>query len=163
MGILADLFGDAMFEGRPVPHTGPEAARLVSVLYGSGRAASRALGIPESTLRGWRKGVTPKGESAQKIQLLARAAAPGIRDAYDGSSKLAIKATVQFSGDRRDRIIHPGRYIPRPLMRRIITTWVQGKDRTVETLLHNAIQTHYFNTDATEALVYMQPTDAWFE
>jgi len=162
MGILVDLMSDYLFGDAQTPRTGPEAARWVSNLYGSGRAASRATGIPESTLRGWRKGVQPKGPAAARLLRLVRVAAPNLNYARDHGD-LTIQATVQFSGDRRDRIIHPGRYIPRPLIRRILTEWANLRDQTAETMIHNAVMKYYFDAAATETLLYMQPTRVWFE
>lgn len=162
MGILVDLMSDYLYGGTQVPRTGPEAARWVSNLYGSGRAASRATGIPESTLRGWRHGVTPKGPAAERLLRLTRVAAPNLNYARDNGS-LAIQGTVQYSADRRDRIIHPGRFIPRSLIRRALTEWVNGNFNKAETLIHNATMKYYFNDEAEETLIYMQPTRVWFE
>lgn len=163
MGILADLMGESLM-GRTPPVSQAQAANYLADRLGGGRAAARALGVAESTFRGWRGGVISRKGIGTRLTALARTVAPGLADARAGTRTLAIKATVQYSGDRRDRIIHPGRYIPLPIIRRMLTAWVNGNDRTAEAMIHNAVMKYYFSQeDAEDILIYMQPTRVWIE
>ena len=159
MGILADLMGESLM-GQPAPRSQADAANYLADRLGSGRAAARALGVAESTFRGWRSGVTSKRGIGTRLTVLARQMAPGLPRARTTGS-LAIHAEVTMSSDTRERTLHVGRKIPQPLIRRALTAWAMGNDRAVETLLTNAILKYYF--EDTETIMYMQPKRVWFE
>ena len=147
---MIDMMGEYLtdhYGGSPGP--GQSYRRNLDILVeetGSQRAAARALGIGESTLRGWLKGATPKKYSHRDIGLRTRAATINPdrwAAAYDGTNAMAIHGWIKVSRDVRHRTVHVGREIPQALMKRILTTWRNGRDNEAETLLRNAIELYY--------------------
>ena len=139
-----------------------ENAEILARIMGSGRAAARALGVGESTFRGWRKGVQPR-KGAGPIVQMARAAAVNRNRAHfqnvmDGTDVVAIRGTVVVSGDTRDRTIHPGRDIPLVKIRNIVRAWLAGQDDRVDRLMMKAIDEHY-----VPGLQIGDVTGVWFE
>lgn len=128
---------------------------------GSRRAAGRLLGIGESTLRGWQRGVKPRRD-INMVQW-ARAAAgeayrPGLYgEAYSGAKTLVVHGVVANSGDVRVRTIYPGRYIPRQSMQYILRAWSRGDDATANRVLNDAIGKWYEGCDVQTM------TGVWFE
>jgi len=157
---LIEALGDELTDGaNPHPDLGIHAnLEILVTQLGSGRAAARFLGVAESTLRGWRRGVNPRGRSAE-IFLAARNASLGTqwKAGYDGTGELAIKGRIRVSNDFRDRTIHHGRVIPIELMRRILTTWRRGSDARAEALLYGAIDRYY------QPVEFIDIERAWFE
>jgi hypothetical protein len=133
---------------------------IVAASGGSGRAAGRYLGVAESTLRGWRKGVVPR-RSNRELASAARQAVgehwPAFSDAYHGERTLAISGRVRVSSDVRPRTIYPGRIIPLQVMQSILRTWLSGDDAKTEAQLYRAID-HYYHPVAFDRL-----DAAWFE
>ena len=125
--------------------------------FGSRRAAGRALGVAESTLRGWMKGVKPR-LSADTIAGMARgaAASPRWHAAYSGAAEMHIEAVVTVSNDTRRRKLHVGRWISRPKMQGILRAWAALDDRRAGRLLMRAIDTDY------QPLAWGQIIDVWF-
>lgn len=71
MSIVDAIKG--IFAGdRPEPQTGPELITALKQQHGSVRAAGRATGIPESTLRRWGKGATPGPRSVDRVDRARR-------------------------------------------------------------------------------------------
>src|SRR6185436_5381734 len=130
---------------------------LVSAV-GSGRAAARALGVAESTLRGWRRGVTPRRDPRVFVAA-ARGALSGDRyaAAYNGDVTFAIKGKIRVSSDERERTVYPGRNIPRQTMQGILRAWATGDDERAERLLYKAIDTNY------QPLQFNTVVGVWFE
>jgi hypothetical protein len=132
---------------------------IVAASGGSGRAAGRYLGVAESTLRGWRKGVTPR-RSNRELASAARQAVgehwPAFSDAYHGERILAISGTIRVSGDTRRRTIYPGRNIPLRVMQSILRTWLSGDDKKTEDQLYHAIDVYY-------QPMSIKADAAWFE
>ena len=132
---------------------------LVATL-GSLRAAGRYLGIGESTLRGWRKGVTPRrdpGVVAQAARAAAVAQRGVYRDAFRGHKTLSIIGQITVSSDSRIRTVHPGRFIPTGTIQRILRTWAAGDDARAEASLYRAIDRYY------QPLRFDNIIQAWFE
>jgi hypothetical protein len=125
--------------------------------FGSRRAAGRALGVAESTLRGWMKGVKPRLPAAT-IAAMARGAAASQRwqAAYSGAAEMHIEAWVTVSGDTRRRKLHVGRLISRPKMQGILRAWAALDDTRAERLLMRAIDTDY------QPFAWGQVIDVWF-
>lgn len=127
----------------------PQADALwLTQTYGSGRAASRATGIPESTLRGWRKGVQPQGRAKEMLEEAARAAAVETNsghyyDAFDGTLELSIRGSFTVSNDTRVRTVYPGRYIPLGDIQAVLDLWSLGDDDQAEARLIAAIDEWY--------------------
>jgi hypothetical protein len=113
---------------------------------GSGRAAGRALGVPETTIRRWRGGVTPR--KLPDIVPTARGAATARKQAftnlYTGVDTLKIRAEVHYSSDVRVRWLHIGREVSLRKMQGILRAWTAGQDARAERLLRNAILDDYF-------------------
>lgn len=134
---------------------------LVSVA-GSGRAAARYLGVAESTLRGWRHGVTPKRDHRQLASAARTAMMLGTQtwnDAYTGVTQMMIKGWVVASSDRRNRTIKVGIYIPQQRTQAVLRAWLAGDDARAERLLNRAIFDHYEGVYVEDA-----NTDyVWFE
>lgn len=128
--------------------------------YGSKRGAARALGVPESTLRGWLKGVTPKRDP-QAIQTALRGLYADARghyaSAYRGDTLLTISGLIRVSKDVRVRTVHPGRVIPLAKIRNVLRAWRAGDDARAERLLYKAIDEHY------QPLQFDNIIGAWFE
>jgi hypothetical protein len=104
------------------------------------------LGIPESTLRAWRKGVKPRRDPTPVFKRTGRSAAAGgaaFQAAWSGSGELAVKGVIRVSGDIRDRTIHPGRQIPRSVIRAALSAWENGDDEVAGNTLLRAIDTYY--------------------
>jgi transposase-like protein len=123
---------------------------------GSGRAAARTLGVAESTLRGWRHGVKPRGGN-QPLVVAARAALTAktgeLARARAGQTELAITGIIVVSSDSRKRTVHPGRYIPRSTINRILTMWSQAQpDDKVEAALLRAIDRWYQPLDFDQVI-----------
>lgn len=125
---------------------------LLTRIYGSGRGAARALNVPESTFRGWRKGVVPKGGLKRlPIKRAARAAAVQAHSeehwiaafSGDADALLAIKGVFIKSSDSRVRTLYPGRHVPNGIIRQVLKLWVAGQDDDAENTLVNAIDNHY--------------------
>lgn len=154
MGQLIDLMGEYLM-GQPVPATQQEAAWYLSGRL-TGRGAARALGVPESTLRGWRNGVTSRRGIGTRMVTLARTIAPHLAWAR-GDGSLTIQGTITVSQDTRTRTIHPGRQIPGPIIRSALTRWVNGNDNTAEAIILGAIDRYY------QPMEFDQLTRVWFE
>lgn len=124
------------------------------------RPAARALGVPESSLRGWLKGVTPK-RSPQSILAAARGFYADRRGQYDaayrGDRLLTINGLIRVSKDVRVRTVHPGRNIPLAKIRNALRAWRAGDDARAERLLYKAIDEHY------QPLAFDNIIGAWFE
>lgn len=125
---------------------------LLTRIYGSGRAAARALSIPESTFRGWRKGAVPKGGLRNSsIRRAARKAAVEAHDldhwvnAYTGEAneRLAIKGIFVKSADVRTRTLLVGRWVPNLIIQEVMRQWVAGEDIQAEHTLVSAIDRYY--------------------
>lgn len=147
-----------------VPHLdrSPQANALILIdIAGSGRAAARMLGVAESTFRGWRHGVQPRGGVNQAIVSAARrlAALNSGRLAYArATTGLAIRGTFTVSKDTRTRDIYPGRQMPRATMTRILNRWAAGEDdHKVEQSLIRAIDRWY------QPLQFDRIEAVWFE
>lgn len=114
--------------------------------FGSGRKAAKALGIPESTLRAWRKGAKPRHDPAPKFKATGRSNPPPGSPfwmAWTGQGELVIKGVIRVSGDIRDRTIHPGRQIPRSIIRAALSAYQRGEDDLVGSILLRAIDSYY--------------------
>lgn len=154
MGDLITEVGRALTRRHNVP--GPDRPFLENLgalieQAGSGRAAGRALGVRESTIRGWLKGSKPRDEGrVQLVALLARDAAAGTRytDAYNGETGLWIKGFFTASRDSRSRTIRPGREIPTQVMQGILRAWLVGDDDRAERLTKSAISRYYNHFEA---------------
>lgn len=117
--------------------------------HGSGRAAARALQVPESTLRGWRKGIVPK--SVDRIRELGISARITRVDTTmlarvghgDPDFLLTIRGLIRVSNDERERTITPGAYVPVRLVVQAVREWLHGKDETADRTLLDAIDTYY--------------------
>jgi hypothetical protein len=125
-----------------------ENAQILARLAGSGRAAARALGVAESTLRGWRRGVQPRTVPTSLVTLGRALAVQSNRPEHmaqvmAGGRLLTIRGVVVVSGDARLRTIHPGRDIPLVKIRNIVRAWAAGQDDRVDRLTVNAINHHY--------------------
>lgn len=120
---------------------------------GSGRAAGRLLGVPETTIRRWRTGVTPR--RVLDLVPFARVAASARKGAfgkvYRGEATIAIKAVIVYSSDRRERWIHIGREISRQKMQGIMRAWAGGDDERATRLMRNAIYRDYFHIEPPRA------------
>lgn len=162
-GDLARELGRALMPpGVPqAPGTGVAANLALIVAHtGSGRAAGRYLGVSESTLRGWRHGVTPRRDPAffqiaARVLLSEKSGVWG--PAYRGESELVISGLVRVSGDVRRRTIHIGRYIPRRSMQFVLRAWRQGNDAQAEKVLYAAIDRYY------QPLALDSIDGVWFE
>jgi hypothetical protein len=145
---LGGAFSDALADGLdlPEPDLGfAENLRRYVAEAGSGRAAARQLGVPESTLRGWRHGTAPRHIHQRQVELVQSArqrATPKAMTLLPGS--LFIKAVVKHSNDKRKRIIHPGRVIPQAVMGRLVRDWAAGaSDTQLGNALAKAVDTYY--------------------
>lgn len=148
-----------------VPSTALSAQENIEILVaaiGSGRAAARALGVAESTLRGWRKGARPRRDNQLFVATTRGAATARFRpdhydDAYHGRKIMAIKGIIRVSNDARPRTAHVGREIPLRSMQGVLRAWSSGDDDKAERLLQNAIIRYYASLefDAIERV--------WFE
>lgn len=133
--------------------------RLLVQHYGSGRAAARALGVAESTFRAWRHGAVPRGgQRRDDIKTAARMAATdpdkmAAAEAGDADALLTVKGIFTVSRDSRIRTIHPGRYIPLPIIRNVLDLWRQGQDAAAERALVNAAD-HYYQPFAYDQVFW---------
>lgn len=140
-------------------------ALALTRIHGSGRAAARWLGVPETTFRGWRKGIAPKGEAADMLAQAARDNEveehdpAGFDEAVKGNTELVIRGVFTSSSDTRVRTIHPGRVIPRQTMARVLKTWRDGEDDKAERQLLRAIKDYYhdFDYDQVYWARFMEP------
>ncbi len=149
---LIDAMGVGLTGEDPAPGPALSIVDNLEILvdqFGSGRAAARALGVAESTLRGWRKGVRPR-LSAPTIAAMARGAASYGRyqRAYDRPNFLKIRAWVTQSSDTRLRTIHVGREIPAAKIRTVLTLWSKLDDEKADRMLWRAITKHYSAFDS---------------
>jgi hypothetical protein len=144
-----------------------ENLEILVAATGSGRAAARALGVAESTLRGWRKGARPRRTNLEFVATARGAATAYYRPsafggshydaAYRGDVIMAIRGWIKVSNDSRKRTIHVGREIPQRSMQGILRAWSAGNDEKAESLLVNAITRYYANVNITAVL------GVWFE
>jgi len=67
MSEQGDAFVRRVLKADPSPMDFRDAIRYTRQKEGSGRAAAKRLGVPESTLRGWTKDRTPKIGTQQRI------------------------------------------------------------------------------------------------
>lgn len=149
MSELTDRTGEAL-TGRPAlsRYDDPFVAAISQLvtICGSVVAAAALIGVHPDSLRRYRRGArTPKdGGRAIIAALRTSAIKPGLQSQIRaGTMKMSIKGTIAVSGDSRDRIIHPGRYIPGRVMERAVTAWKKGDDRQADKILHNAIEKYY--------------------
>lgn len=154
-GGLIDLMGESLMRSR-VPTTQAQGAEYLAARLGGGRAAARALGVAESTFRGWRGGVVSRKGIGARLATLARTMAPGLAHAR-GDGSLTITGIITVSSDTRERTIHPGRNIPGPIIRQALTRWVNGNDNTAEAIIYGAIDRYY------QPLEFDQIIRVWFE
>lgn len=70
------------------PYTLRDWARDMVSRHGSGRGAARAIGVPESTLRGWAKGSQPRGARAERANSLIRESSS--RKVQDGDFSMTV-------------------------------------------------------------------------
>ena len=82
--------------GGDVPATPQEVARAAIGQYGSGRAAGRALGVDEKTIRRWKNGETVRSGNVERIARDTRATKA---DAHTGP------IGVRFKQGNRDRTL----------------------------------------------------------
>lgn len=82
--------GDSLWRqfGGDVPATPQNVARDAIQRYGSGRAAGRALGVDEKTIRRWKSGET---RSSDNVTRLAQEARKGKADSRTGPIDVAFK------------------------------------------------------------------------
>jgi hypothetical protein len=145
------------------PSTDQTIGRNIDVLVrlaGSGRAAARALGVAESTFRGWRHGVQPRSGQQAIVSTARRLGALNTGQlAYAlGDGSLTIRGIIRVSRDVRERTVHPGRHIPSTTMARILRRWAAAEDDSkVERSLMRAID-HYY-----QPLDFQTITGVWFE
>jgi hypothetical protein len=147
MGELIDAMGEDLTDLPTAPSTTLSPFSNVELLVmatGSGRAAARALGVAESTLRGWRNGARPRRADQDIVAATRAHAKPGrYRAAYQGDTSLAIDAVITVSGDTRKRTIHPGRNIPQRSIQAMLRAWKAGDDDRAEVMLLKAIDNYY--------------------
>lgn len=160
MGDIIKLLGRNLTGSHTVgTNTLDNIERLVEAT-GSGRAAARALGVAESTLRGWRRGVKPR-RPAQWFQAQTRRVLASRRDVYadawKGDRLLRIKGLIRVSKDVRVRTIDPGKYIPNRVIRRVLSAWENGDDDKAENILIRAIDQYY------QPLAFQNIIGVWFE
>lgn len=149
--VAADLGASLSMALIDPPWLSPERSiqtnvNLLVAHLGSGRAAGRALGVPETTIRSWRKGVVPRDPAKASLVISAgRRAIVGktFHDAYRGTTELVILGDVEVSNDSRVRKIRPGAYIPRSTIRRALNHWLNGDDIKAGATLGRAIDTYY--------------------
>lgn len=162
---LGNLFAEALGgDDLPEPDLGfvPNLERYVAQA-GSGRKAAKVLGVPESTLRGWRHGVAPRHIHQRQVELVQSARKAFVPrgpllDAWNGTNVLAIKARVKVSGDVRTRILHPGREIPQATTQRLIRMYLAGADDTqLGKAIASAIDRYY------QKFQYLRVDGVWFE
>lgn len=67
MSQQGDAFVRRVLKADPSPLSFGDALRYLRQREGSGRAAARALGVSESSIRRWDKGTTPKPGTQQKV------------------------------------------------------------------------------------------------
>jgi hypothetical protein len=160
MGQLIDELGNHLSGGTgwDLSDDPAQLADALADLYGSGRAAARALGVAESTFRAWRRGSRPKGDRRREmVSQLRRNMAPDRLAAAHGDGELAIRGRVTVSGDTRERVVHPGRFIPKPVMGRVLAAWERVDDARAEAMLVNAIDRYY------QPLAFDRIDEVWFE
>lgn len=143
---LIDAMGAWLCRAMRAPQPGQTVYNIHVIVnaFGSRRAAARALGIAESTLRGWEKGSKPR-LAPEVFASMARGvlAANRYSDAYAGITVMRIKGTVRVSGDERPRTINVGEEISRRKMQGILRAWAQCDDERAERLLRKAIDSDY--------------------
>lgn len=157
---LIEQMGYALCNGPPASADASIGRNLSHIISraGSQRAAARSLGVAESTLRGWLKGSTPR-RTPQSIASAARAWQSLGRYPEARAGGLVIKGIVRKSRDERERTIHVGRHIPKPVMGRILTRWLHAEpDSKVEASIWRAIDKYY-----TADLDVGQIVAVWFE
>lgn len=118
--------------------------------HGSGRAAARALQVPESTLRGWRKGTIPKStDRIRDLQVSARVTRVdttllGRIGHGDPDFLLTVRGLIRYSDDERVRTIVPGKEIPVHIVVGAVRQWLYGNDDAADRTLLDAIDTYYW-------------------
>lgn len=161
MASLIDHVGQALTASAAPPSLSLSPQSNIELLVwatGSGRAAARALGVAESTLRGWRRGVKPRKDPRVLVAAARGAmAAPRWNEIYRGDKTLVIEGWIRVSSDLRKRTVYPGRTIPRRVMQSVLRAWAQADDERAERLLYNAIDTHY------QPLEFDVILGVWFE
>jgi hypothetical protein len=60
------------------------------------------------------------------------------------------------SNDERERTVHPGRFIPKAVMGRILAAWERVDDAKAEAMLINAIDRYY------QPLSFTRIDEVWF-
>lgn len=135
----------------------PEMIRQQEIKHGSGRAAARAWGIPESTWRSWRNGRPAKAKHSTVIDALkaehvkterrarlspgrekklrAGTAAPGPLHAQFGD----VTGTLIISSDERTRSIDLSQWITPESEQAIVDAYLSGRDGAVEQAIKDAM------------------------
>lgn len=79
LGAAVSTLGDSLWQqfGGDVPAVPQAVARDAIQLYGSGRAAARALGVDEKTIRRWKNGETSHSDNVDRLAREARKSRAG--------------------------------------------------------------------------------------
>lgn len=143
-GVYEALTGQPSDEGLD---TAGLIERLADVA-GSGSKAARLVGVSPVTFNRWRRGVQrPKtGPNIFRRALRRALLSPQTEaDVRGGRRRLVIVAlgVVVSNETRRRRTLRVGDHIPKPVMSRILTSWLTGDDEATHKRLWNAIDKYY--------------------
>lgn len=137
-------------------------------LAGGIRPAGRLLGLPESSIRRWLAGATPR-RPVDLIRPVRRyfATRESFINAYNGTDSLVVVADTRYSNElRKSRHLHVGREIPLRRIQAILRAWLDGADKTVDNNLMRAIKENYFLLEGGPedmAMVQIRPERVYFE
>ncbi|GGT07611.1 hypothetical protein GCM10010156_76060 [Planobispora rosea] len=165
MAFFRDL-GDALYRGltggrSPASEgrTTQERAERLIKKHGSIKAAAADTGVSPETMRRWARGEqeaknTARSNNADKLaaaERRARMTKAGTKRVRNSTGKekgsgegLRIRATVQVSGDRRERTIKPGEALPADAMESVITRFETEGPEAAALELQDLLDFYYF-------------------
>jgi hypothetical protein len=133
------------------------AVRAQEARYGSGRKAAKALGIPESTWRGWRSGRPPKpgNPHAERLRVETVKAErrarlkPGRERRLRAGGPIAsqignVNGVLVVSSERgRTRDVDLADYITPESEQKIVDAYLSGREGAVEDAFREALDDYY--------------------
>lgn len=128
--------------------TVPQRIAEIERKSGSGRKAAAAVGVPESTWRGWRKGTPPGPAGVEKIEQAQRRVrlAPGREQRLNATlgKNLIVKADLIVSNEEgSERKFRASDYFTEDDNKAIIAAYLSGDDEKLEQAFTDALDSYY--------------------
>lgn len=152
MTTLAEALGYALTREANLPRWSfTDHVEYLVEQAGSGRALGRALGVAESTVRGWRHGSTPRtGMRGFVIEMARDLMVQAHRGWPQDHRTFSITGEVKVSQDVRSRTLRVGAHIPPYRIDQALELWVAGDDQRAARMIESDIDRYYARVTMTD-------------